>query len=195
MVRPTARQDVTAPTTVRLRRGVFARLGGSGVQLLLTMAALGGLFSIGYPISQGRLPSLPWTFWLVYVPPFALWLAGVTAWARADETGVSWRYWMKQEMRWEQITRVTLTKRVLLGQQSGFNRVRTIAIRWRTTGPDHHSSTSDVNIRPADFCGRHQRRFATALIALAEQHHRHVVIASRGWEQPLPEGAEEKDWD
>ncbi|HET6876876.1 MAG TPA: hypothetical protein VFH38_05060 [Jatrophihabitans sp.] len=180
-------------TETRLRRGLWCRLASSNTQTALSVVCLLVLFALGYSLfSAGGLAGAGALFWIWTVAFFVPWLAGVSAWARADTDGLRWRYWMKQDFPWERITRITLTKRELNATPLGATRTATIVVHGRTVAKSGKQSTIEVNIRPAEGAGRNLRRFATELSALARQHGVQVVVEASGWDEPMAAGAEEK---
>lgn len=182
-------------TEIRLRRGLWCRLASSTTQTLLSVACLFVLFALGYSLFSDRgLWGAGVLFWVWTIVLFAPWLGGVTAWARADAGGVRWRYWMKQDLPWDRITRVTLTKRELNATPLGASRTPTIVVSGRAVAKSGKDSAIEINIRPAEAGGRNLRRFAAELSALARAHGVKVVVATSGWNEPLAEGAAEKSW-
>lgn len=181
-------------TEVRLRRGPLCRLASSNTQAFLSLVCLAVLVGIGYGLAHGRPvfggSVLDWLPALVFFVP---WLAGVTAWARADDTGIRWRYWLKTEFRWEQIRRIELTKREFVLRESGV-RTRSIVVFGKPAAGEKAETADEDNIRPAEAAGRHLSEFGREVSALARQHGVHVVVRSHGWDEPMPEGAEERSW-
>lgn len=179
---------------IRLRRGPVARIGSSNTQWVLSSFCVLILFAVVYGTVKGRGWGGGWTIGAVVslLVLFVPWIAGLTAWARVDDEGIHWRYWMKYSYPWQQITRITLTDRDLVMAPSGFNKVPTIVVHGRTERGG--SRTGEDNIRPVEGAGRNRRAFADAVVAAAKQHGKRVVVASRGWNQPMPEGTEESSW-
>jgi hypothetical protein len=181
-------------TEVRLRRGPLCRLASSNTQAVLSLLCLAVLFGIGYGLARGR-PVFGGSFWdwLPALVLFVPWLLGVTAWARADEDGVRWRYWLEIEYRWEQIRRIELTDREFVLPESG-GRTRSIVVFTKPRPGEGPESADEQNIRPAESAGRHLRRFGSELGALARQHGVRVVVRGRGWDEPMADGADERGW-
>lgn len=178
----------------RLRRGPLCRLASSNTQAFLSLVCLAILAGIGYGLANGRPvfggSLLDWLPALVFFVP---WLAGVTAWARADDTGIRWRYWTKSQFRWEQIRRIELTNREFVLPESG-GRTRSIVVFGKPAPGEKAETAAEDNVRPAEGAGRHLRAFGRDLSALARQHGVRVVVRSRGWDEQLPEGTEERSW-
>ncbi|HEU5265503.1 MAG TPA: hypothetical protein VFU35_02340 [Jatrophihabitans sp.] len=179
--------------SVRLRRGIWARCASSGTQFVLTLFGGFAVFALIYGAVHGRGGG--WTVGgvVALVVLFVPWIAGLTAWARVDDDGIRWRYWLKYSYRWEQITRITLTNRDLVMAPSGFNSVPTIVVHGRTRRGKPGAGFED-SVRPVEGTGRNRRAFADAVVAAARAHGTKVVVSSRGWNQPMPEGAQEKSW-
>lgn len=173
------------PADIRLRRGPLCRLASSTTQAVLSLVCLGVPVALIWGATQGRPlfggPLLGWV-WIVvlYVP----WLAGVTAWARADADGIRWRYWQKYEFRWEQVRRVELTKRIV-GATSTVDTVRTIVVFGKPQPGRPVQTADDQNVRPGEAGGRNLRRFGTDLSALAKRHGVSVAVTSGGWDEPV----------
>lgn len=182
-----------AVTEVRLRRGPLCRLASSNTQAWLSMLCLATLAGVGYGLADGRPvfggSLLTWLPALIYFVP---WLAGVTAWARADDDGLRWRYWTRTELRWENIRRIELTNREFVLPESG-GRTRAIVVIAKPEPGEPDDTGVQDSIRPAESAGRNLRRFGAEVAALAGRHGVHVVVASRGWDEPL-EGPSEENW-
>lgn len=183
-------------TGARLRRGPRCRLASSNVQAGLSLLCLALLAAIGYGLANGRpVFAGNWLAWvlpaLVLVVP---WAAGLTAWARADERGFHWRYWARHSVPWQHVTRVTLTERSLSFTPVGATSTPAIVVHARTSEKPRSGSGIEYAIRPGQGAGRHLREFASEIAAAARAHGVRVVVASSGWDEPMPVGAEEKTW-
>ncbi|HEY9482523.1 MAG TPA: hypothetical protein VIR00_06135, partial [Micromonosporaceae bacterium] len=102
---------------VVLRRPLVGRLFGTTPQTVLTLVAVVFVITIVAVVRSGDWS--PWPFLLVQAALVALWARGVTAWARVDEDGIHWRYWVRWDHPWSKITRVSLTRRALLSTVRG----------------------------------------------------------------------------
>lgn len=180
----------------KLHRGPLCRLASSNVQTGLSLLDLALLAAIGYGLANGR-PVFAGN-WLAWVLPALVllvpWVAGLTAWARADENGIRWRYWIRHAYPWQQVTRVTLTERSLSFTPVGATSTPAIVLHARSGAKRGPGTGVELTIRPGRGAGRHLREFAAELAALARAHGVRVVVASRGWDEPMPVGAEEKTW-
>lgn len=159
---------------VQLRRPVLARLFSSALQTLLTVYALAVSGMVVAAVS-GKLDWSYWPLYLVDLAAVAVWLLGVSAWADADDGGVRWRYWMKQDIAWQDVTRVALGQRAVVQYRPGPDRKQP-AILVSSRGDEDF-------IRPAAMCGRHRRDFGTPLLALAAQHGKRTAVTGRHWSE------------
>jgi hypothetical protein len=180
----------------RLRRGVRCRLASSNVQAGLSLLCLALLAAIGYGLANGRAVFAGnWPAWvlpaLVLVVP---WAAGLTAWARADEGGIRWRYWARHSVPWQQVTRVTLTERSLSFTPVGATSTPAVVVHARTSPKPRSGSGIEYAIRPGQGAGRHLREFANEITAAARAHGVRVVVESSGWDEPMPVDVQEKTW-
>jgi hypothetical protein len=180
----------------RLRRGPLCRLASSNVQTGLSLLCLALLAAVGYGLADGRpIFAGNWLGWLL--PALVLlvpWGAGLTAWARADENGIRWRYWIRHSYPWHRVTRLTLTERSLSFTPAGATSTPAIVVHARIAAKRGSGSGVEVAIRPGRGAGRQLREFAAEVAGLARAHGVRVVVASRGWDEPMPVGADEKTW-
>lgn len=164
-----------APSSrVRLRRPLLTRLFSSALQTLLTVYALAVAGMLVAAVA-GRLDWSYWPLYLVDLAAVAVWLLGVTAWAEADDSGVRWRYWMKQDVPWRDVSRVALGQRAIVQYGPGPDRSQP-AILVRGKGDEDF-------VRPAAMCGRHRREFGTAVLELAGRHGKQTAVIGRHWSE------------
>lgn len=170
-----SQSDDAATTLVRLRRPALARLFSSPLQTLLTLYAA---VTVGLVVAAVA-GSLDWSYWYLYiidVIAFAVWLLGVSAWAEVDDNGVRWRYWMKTELPWRDVSRVALGQRARVFQTRPGPDFGQPAVLVRSKGDEDF-------IRPAAGCGRRRREFGTAVLQAAQAHHKRTEVIGRHWSQ------------
>jgi hypothetical protein len=162
---------------------VRARLFSSPLQAVLTLYAIA---SVGFLVLAlaGKIVSSEWYLYPIDLAAFALWLRGVTAWAEVDDAGVRWRYWMKYDYAWHEVTRIALGQRVVSQVGPGPD-VSQPAILVRTRGDEDF-------IRPAASCWRHRKEFGTAVVRFAAAHHKHTEVIGKHWTEPAT--TEELPW-
>lgn len=155
-----------------LRRPLAARLFATTFQKVLTLVALVFLVSVGGSVASGNWSM--WPYLVAQAAMVALWLRGFTAWARVDDEGLHWRYWVRWDHPWPEITRVTLTRRALLATVVGNGGPPIILVRTRG---------DEDFIVPALACGRHRREFGTAVLAAARSRGTRTEVVSTRWNE------------
>jgi hypothetical protein len=159
--------------TVRLRRPLYARLFSSGLQALLTVYTA---VTVGFVVAAVA-GSFDWAYWYVFVfdvVVVGVWLLGVTAWAEVDDRGIRWRYWMKHDYPWGDVSRVALGQRAMSPMFPGPD-VRQPVILVRCKGDEDF-------VRPAVLCRRHRREFGNALLQQATAHRKHTEVIGKHWD-------------
>lgn len=134
---------------IRLRRGPLCRLVSSYTQLALSVVCLGTLAAVCYGLAAGKpMFSGDLVGWIWIVVLAVPGLGGVTARARADETGVRWRYWIRQ------VPEAVLPRRTLAPRSSPTS-CRVPSTVWasqiRPTGTRGSPALDDID--PEDFQG------------------------------------------
>ena len=146
--------------TTRLRRSVLTRvMGGAWFQWLLTLqlAFLAWALVAAPGLEAGQLGPLI----LLFVPYAVLWTSGVTAWAEVDDTGLRWRYFVRVQLTWAQVTGIELTSRStpgVIGPSQRLIRIRTAQGPARLIAPALSGGQRDT------------AEFALAVVAAARQH-------------------------
>jgi hypothetical protein len=158
--------------TVHLHRPPAGRLFATTLQQVLTLVAVLFVLTVVAVTAAGDL-SL-WPLLVVQVLLVALWLRGVTGWARVDDDGLHWRYWTRSDRAWPHIGTVTLTR---AANTMSYRAAGAPIILVRTKGGDEDF------VVPARACGRHRREFGTAVLAAAEAHGVRTQVTSTGWDE------------
>ncbi|MBO0870156.1 MAG: hypothetical protein J2P15_16480 [Micromonosporaceae bacterium] len=162
---------------VRLRRSLSARLFSSGPQIFLTLAAAMTVLIVVAAILTRRAHLEFWYYDLIDALLFALWLRGATAWAEADEHGVRWRYWIRHDLPWHRVSRVSLGERDPLTRLLPGGRQPVIWIRTNDGEVEY--------IRPALGMRRRRRDFGSRLLRLAEQAAVPGEVTGGRWNEPV----------
>ncbi|MGI8678407.1 MAG: hypothetical protein ACR2LX_06945 [Jatrophihabitans sp.] len=140
---------------VRLRRSVSARLlSGVWFQWFLTVALIINVTLVVSIAVVGSAPSALVSE-LPAIPGWLLWLVGVTAHAETNDDGVSWRYFRRYRLTWDEIEGIRVGGARIKGTLASAH----AAIRVRAAGREHI-------LGPALGCSRRARvEFARALAA------------------------------
>lgn len=151
---------------------MLARLFATNVQSALSLVAAVATLTLALanPLSDRTL----WPFLFVQLVLILLWLRGVTAWARVDDAGLHWRYWIGSEHSWGDVRTVTLTRRANPMSQAAAG-VPIILVRGKDGDEDF--------IAPARGCGRRRREFASEVLAAARANGVATEVVATGWNE------------
>jgi hypothetical protein len=153
----------------RLKRGIGARLlGGMLFQwalsfglaiipaVLIFTAIIAITSHIAWPFDGSDALSL-----LPGSPCAAIWLMGVTAHAEVDETGVSWRYYVRHAYAWDEIEEIEFGGTLLAAGQTPLRQPAIFVI----AGGHRHKVAPAVGVS-----ARHLSEFGHRLGLEAERH-------------------------
>lgn len=168
--------QVSSGTARRLRRSLGARMFGGwvlqwlpSVGVIVHVALILAFLAFDLPLNWAQLaPALP---------VYAVWLVGMTASARLDDTALSWRYFRRRRCLWPDIEAIRFGGDIRPGY-----------------GPGNLTTAAFVTVRgqersiiPLKGCSTRSRtEFGTALIARAATYRIPVRVSNAGWEGLAP---------